>query len=277
MAGQVDGALWVRSFQPVDRAGVRLVCFPHAGGSASFFHPMARSLHPHIGVLAVQYPGRQDRRSEPGVRDIRELARRIAPELVPWSAAGPLAFFGHSMGAVVAFETARELRRLTGRPPVMLFASGRRAPSTVRDERLHQHGDEAIIGELRLLNGTDAAIFQDEELVRMVLPALRSDYEAIETYSCAPDVTVDCPVLALIGDRDPRVTADEARAWRRHTTGPFDLEVFDGGHFYLVPHAARIIDRIRARLATAAAVPGHRTDRPLPEGGGDRVTTEGRR
>lgn len=262
MAARVDGALWIRSFRPVDRATVRLVCFPHAGGSASFFSPMARALPPHIGVLAVQYPGRQDRRSEPAVRDIRELARQIAPTLEPASATGPLAFFGHSMGAVVAFETARELRRLTGRSPVVLFASGRRAPSTVRDERLHLSGDEAIIAELKQLNGTDSAIFQDEELVRMVLPALRGDYQAIETYRCADDVTVDCPVRALIGDRDPRVTAEEARAWRRHTTGDFDLQLFEGGHFYLVPHAARVIDRIAAELTPCAAAPEIRPTGP---------------
>ncbi|MFF8811967.1 thioesterase II family protein [Streptomyces pactum] len=261
MATRDDEALWIRGFRPPGGAAVRLVCFPHAGGSASFYGPMARSFPPQAEVLAVQYPGRQDRRSEPVVRDIRELARRIAPVLEPAVAAGPVAFFGHSMGAVVAFETVRELQRRTGRAPVALFASGRRGPSTVRRESLHRDGDEAILAELRALNGTDSVILQDDDLLRMVLPALRGDYQAIETYRCAPDATVDCPVLALIGDRDPRVTAEEARVWQRHTTGRFDLQFFDGGHFYLVPRATEVMDRVAAGLQEYAAVPVDPTPR----------------
>jgi surfactin synthase thioesterase subunit len=201
-----------------------------------------------VCVLAVQYPGRQDRRAEPAAEDIGELARGIADALEPWADEGPMAFFGHSMGSVVAFETARELERTAGTGPVVLFASGRRAPGILRDERVHQGDDDAILAELQRLNGTESALLRDDELVRMMLPAIRSDYRAVETYTCPPDATVRAPIVALIGNDDPRVGVDEAREWARHTTGGFALHTFPGGHFYLQPRLTDVRDVLTAEL-----------------------------
>ncbi|WP_238846327.1 thioesterase II family protein [Nocardia terpenica] len=105
-----DEKLWFRRSQPTEQAEHRLVCFPHAGGAASYFTPVARALAPDVDVLAVQYPGRQDRRSEPGIDDIGVLADRVHDIIRTWPSR-PLTLFGHSMGAVVAFEVARRLRR----------------------------------------------------------------------------------------------------------------------------------------------------------------------
>ncbi|MER7680978.1 alpha/beta fold hydrolase [Streptomyces sp. NPDC096934] len=231
--------LWIRSFRPAPEAAERLVCFPHAGGSASFYLPVAAALSPAVDVVAVQYPGRQDRRHEPGLTSVAELADRVAEALRAWQDR-PLTFFGHSMGAVVAFEVARRLER-SGTGPVRLFASGRRAPSRTRDERVHTLGDDRLIAEIRALSGTDSRLLDDEELLRMVLPAIRNDYTAVETYLAAPEDTVRCPVTVLVGDDDPKTSLDEARAWESHTLGGSTLQVFPGGHFYLTERAADVL------------------------------------
>ncbi|MEU9554319.1 thioesterase II family protein [Streptomyces fumanus] len=247
-----DGSnLWLRRFHPAPDAPARLVCFPHAGGSASFYFPVSAALADDCDVTALQYPGRQDRRTEPNVDDIGVLADRIAPELVPLFDR-PVVFFGHSMGAIVAFEVARRLQS-GGRTPALLFASGRRAPSTRRVENVHQRDDDGLVAELKAMSGTDAQVLGDEELLRMVLPAIRSDYRAIETYGPV-EATVDCPITALIGDADPKATLEEAEAWRAHTTAGFHLQVFDGGHFYLSSRAAEVIAVVREALRDAVAV-----------------------
>lgn len=244
----VDGDAWVSHFHPARPGSPRLVCLPHAGGSASFYFPVSAALHPDIEVLAVQYPGRQNRRLEEPVRDIHTLADRVAAALRPWCTQ-PLAFFGHSMGAVVAYEVALRLQRAPGAAaPAVLFASGRRAPSAWREETVHQRDDDGMVRELRRLAGTESELLADEEVLRMIMPALRADYEAIETYAPRSQGQLDCPVTALIGDSDPRVTIDEARAWQGHTTGGFEMRTFSGGHFYLTAHQDEIIAMLRDRL-----------------------------
>jgi surfactin synthase thioesterase subunit len=238
---------WLRRFHPATGSAVRLVCFPHAGGSASFFHPVSARLSPAIEVLGVQYPGRQDRRAEPNIDAIPGLADAIHAVLRGF-ADRPLAFFGHSMGAVLAYEVGLRLRR-DGVTLARLYASGRRAPSRYRPETVHEQGDERLIAEVRQLSGMDAGLLDDPETLEMIMPALRSDYRAIETYRHTPGQLLTCPVVALVGDADPRVDLDEARAWADHTTGPFDLRIFPGDHFYLVGQSAQVIALIRDDLA----------------------------
>ncbi|WNV84060.1 alpha/beta fold hydrolase [Umezawaea sp. Da 62-37] len=243
----VDTALWIRRFHPDPDSEVRLVCLPHAGGSASFYYPVSESLRPGVEVLAVQYPGRQDRRSEPCVDTVDVLADRIVSALEPWVGDKPLALFGHSMGATLAFEVARGLER-RGTAPVALFASGRRAPSRYRDDQVHLRDDDGIVAELQLLSGTDSRLLGNEDLLRLVIPVIRADYKAVETYRCEPGARVSCPVTVLVGDSDPKATIEEARAWSEHTTGAFDLQVYPGGHFYLSTHQDEVTDLISARL-----------------------------
>lgn len=238
--------LWVRRYHPAPDASTRLVCFPHAGGSASFYFPVSAALNGVADVAALQYPGRQDRHTEKGIDSIAELADRAHEALRPCSDR-PLVFFGHSMGAVLAFEVALRFER-DGQGPVHVFASGRRAPSTYRPEDVHLRDDDGIIAEMRKLSGTDPRVLGNDEVLRMVLPAIRSDYTAIEKYRADPGATIAAPITVLTGDADPRTTLDEARAWEQHTTGGFDLKVFPGGHFYLTEHATEVIEVIRERL-----------------------------
>ncbi|MFF0226983.1 thioesterase II family protein [Streptomyces sp. NPDC004629] len=245
---------WVSTFNPAPSAAVRLACLPHAGGSASFFFPLAKAFGPDVEVMAVQYPGRQARRNEPGIDNVPEYADRIFAALRQL-ADRPLALFGHSMGAVLAYEVALRMREARLPAPARLFASGRRAPSRYRDEQVHKGTDAQIVAELRGLGGPNLSMLADPEVLALILPAVRGDYRAVERYRHDPDARLDCPVTVLVGDEDPRVTLDEARAWAEHTTGPTELEVFGGGHFYLVDHAKAVIDLLARRLNTRGAEP----------------------
>jgi surfactin synthase thioesterase subunit len=239
---------WVRRFHPAPDGDTRLVCLPHAGGSASFFFPVSRALAPAVDVLAVQYPGRQDRRHEPAVDTIADLADRIVDVLRQLDDR-PLALFGHSMGATLGYEVALRMRDVGLPAPVHLFVSGRRAPSRYRDEQTHQLSDARIVAELRDLSGTDTAMLTDPELLGMILPAIRGDYRAIETYRHDPDRMLDCPVTVLTGADDPTVSLAEARAWDEHTTGPTDLHVLPGGHFFLIDQSDRVIAMLTRTLS----------------------------
>ncbi|MFJ7591014.1 thioesterase II family protein [Streptomyces sp. NPDC097617] len=240
---------WLRRFHPAEDAPLRLFCFPHAGGAASYYFPMSRALSPCADVLAVQYPGRQDRRHERCVEDLRELADLVVAQLRPWCDR-PVALFGHSLGASLAFEVALRLQEAGDPAPVALFASGRRAPSHHRENQLvHLAPDDQLLAEIRALSGTDPAVLADDELLRSVLPAIRGDYKAAETYRYRPGPALTCPITVLTGDIDPAVTAEEAAGWADHTDGPFALHRFAGGHFYLNRHSAEVIDLIRQQLA----------------------------
>jgi pyochelin biosynthesis protein PchC len=245
-----DPGTWIRRYHDAPGAKIQLVCFAHAGGSASFFFPVAKALSPAVDVTAVQYPGRQDRRSEPNIDNLPDLADAIFPAVRPL-ADRPLAFFGHSMGAVLAYEVALRLEKDGAPPLTRIFASGRRAPSRYREEAVHKKDDAGILDELRQLSGTNTDLLGDPETVEMILPAIKSDYRAVETYRDIPGRTVSAPILAVIGDTDPKVTTDEAKAWADHTTGSFELKTFPGGHFYLVDQAPQLIKLISDDLTGA--------------------------
>jgi surfactin synthase thioesterase subunit len=226
---------------------MRLVCFPHAGGAATAYAPLARALPATIETLALQYPGRQDRLAEPAVESIDELVAAVLPELRPWLDR-PFAFFGHSTGAIVAYEVARVLQDEQGLMPVGLIASGRRGPSTHRAEHVHRGGDRSLLREVARLGGTPPELLADEEVQQLMLPALRGDYKAIETYEWRPGPPLDCPIFAVVGEDDPLATESEAAAWRAQTSAGFELHVLPGRHFYLVDQQHEVIALISRML-----------------------------
>ncbi|MFG3498315.1 thioesterase II family protein [Streptomyces sp. NPDC047928] len=231
---------------------VRLICFPHAGGSAGAYLPLTRVLAPRLDVVAVQYPGRQDRRREPGVADITELARLVAERLTATSSdSRPYAFFGHSMGALLAYETARALRDRQAPAPVRLFLSARGAPSTAPNPHDSLPDDTAILAAVRALGGTGAAVLDDPELVAMALPALRADYRALASYTWRPGDPLDTPFSVLCGLDDPVVGTAEAARWGEHTRAGSDLTLLPGGHFYLDQRLGDVAELILRGVRTA--------------------------
>jgi pyochelin biosynthetic protein PchC len=237
--------LWLRRFKPVPDPRITLVCLPHAGGAASFFLPLSRALPAGIELAAVQYPGRQDRYRERPLRSIGALADALADVLpnVPG-----LVLFGHSMGAIVAFEVVRLIERSSA-GCLGLIASGCRAPMLSQDNGVHRHDDAGLVRETRQLGGTDTRVLEDAEMRARILPALRADYFAIETYRAEQGAVVRCPIGALAGEADPRVSIAAARAWRSATTGTFSFDVFPGGHFFPDTSAYAVRETLLTRIS----------------------------
>lgn len=209
--------------------------------------PFSAELSAKAQVLSVQYPGRHDRWAEECVDNIPDLADEVFTALLP-RLDRPVFLFGHSMGATVAFEVARRLEYHKGFVPGCLFVSGRRAPEHIRDEGVHLRDDDGLLTELRGLSGTEAEVLADRDLIEVLLPAIRSDYKAAETYVYQPGPALSCPIVALVGDSDPRVTVDQACDWREHTSGPFELTVFPGGHFFLSAERPAVSGIVAKRL-----------------------------
>ncbi|GGZ80912.1 thioesterase [Streptomyces bluensis] len=252
--------VWFRRFPSAENAltgpgrgaECELVCFPHAGGSATYWQPLARALAPTVDVAAVQYPGRLDRLREAPVEDLHLLADLIAEALGP-RGDRPRALLGHSMGASLAYEVAVRLARRPGEEPQLLVVSGRRGPAAARGRnREWPVGDAELVRRIRGLGGTDALVLDDPGVLELILPALRGDYRALASYEDTPGRPLSCPVVALTGDRDPEATVEEVRTWGEQTSGDFRIRVLAGGHFFLNDHAGDVIDLIRGLLPTRA-------------------------
>lgn len=249
-----DADSWVRRYRPAPDAFGRLVCMPHAGGSASYFLAASRALAPAVDVLSIQYPGRQDRGREPSIESLDDLADQTFQAVAPW-VDRPTVLFGHSLGGVLAFETARRMQA-RGLAVSGLFISGRYAPSSDRRETIHLLDDDGLAAEVRSLSGSQPELHADPEIMRAVLPAVRSDFKAAETYRYQAGPKLRCPIVALVGDADPKSTVAEADAWREFTDGGFELRVFPGDHFYLNSHAVAVFDMLAQHFkALEAAAP----------------------
>jgi pyochelin biosynthetic protein PchC len=199
--------------------------------------------------LAVRYPGREDRITEPFVEDMDEMADQIAAELAPLLDGG-LVLFGHSMGAALAFEVALLLEEKHGRGPAMLVVSGRSGPGT-EGRDLPDDNDESVIDFAKSLGSVNSAAYDDEHLRPLLLPALRADLRMIKNHSPEPGRTIKSPLSIYVGDSDPDVTVSEAYAWSDASIGESSIKVFPGGHFYLVDSEAEVLDDLSARLRSA--------------------------
>ncbi|WP_034263748.1 thioesterase II family protein [Actinospica robiniae] len=237
---------WLRVLRPVARPRLRLVCLPHAGGTASFFQPWAELMPPDVELLAVRYPGRHDRYGDPFAESMEQLADPVAAALEPLLDR-PIALFGHSMGATVGYEVAVRLEA-AGRPPVRLFVSSRRAPHLPFEENLADLPDDDLVAEVRKLGGVDDGLLDLPEMRAIALPSLRADYRLVTAYCPAEPVKTSVPVVAYTGLADPGCTLDEARAWAELSLGGFELRVFPGDHFYLVPERETLLAHLFSRL-----------------------------
>lgn len=235
-----------------------MFCFPYAGGGASIYRGWAASLPSDVEVCPVQLPGRESRLRDQPFDRLPPLIAAAAEALAPHFGM-PFVFFGHSMGAMIAFELARELRR-RGKPlPLHLFVAGRRAPQLpAREEPIHDLPDDEFFAKLRELNGTPEEVLQHAELMRLLTPILRADFAVNETYEFVADEPFDCGISAFGGLGDLEVTQNDLSGWRDLTRGRFRLRMLPGDHFFL--HSARdlILEataRDLAEVATPTAQP----------------------
>ncbi|QHY94272.1 Linear gramicidin dehydrogenase LgrE [Streptomyces sp. S4.7] len=242
---------WFRSFGEVADPVSEVVCFPHAGGSSAVF----RSWHRYTSALkvtAVQLPGREVRLGEPPFQEMTALVDALAPALKPLTRR-PYAFYGHSMGALVAFEVLRRFVSLELPLPVALFVSGRDAPQYADQEQVHHLPDAELLERLRAWEGMEPQeLSQYEELVALMLPTIRADLTLAETYGYVPGPPVPVPVRVLRGTRDPLVRPGDA-GWARQTSEDCSVHDFDGGHFFVQDHERSVVTFIESALGASAA------------------------
>lgn len=230
---------WLFGFEYSERVRLRLFCFPYAGGGALIYRDWHRILPRSIGVYAAQLPGRGDRLAEPPFLDLPTLIGPLTEAIEP-HLEKPFAFFGHSMGALIAFELARKLRSEYGVEPAHLFVSGRRAPQLADSDPVTYNLDDAeFIEELRRLNGTPKVMLENPELMQLMGPILRADFQVCQTYIYTDSAPLHCPITAFGGLQDEDVTREYLQPWRTHTSGPFRLRLLPGDHFFL--HSAEAI------------------------------------
>jgi medium-chain acyl-[acyl-carrier-protein] hydrolase len=241
---------WVTIPRPNPSARLRLFCFPYAGAGASVFFTWPSQLPPDVELAAVQPPGREARLSEKPYSDMMELVEKLGEVLEPHMNV-PFAFFGHSNGAIMAFELARKLRREGRRMPLHLFLSGRMASHIAnRHPPIHALPEPEFSNQLRRLEGTPEEILQNAEIMALITPLLRADFSLAETYAYRPEAPLDVPISAYGGSGDPDVSPEDVEAWGQHTAGPFRSRIFSGGHFFLNTERAAVLQELGEELRT---------------------------
>lgn len=237
---------WLPAFGSNPRAKLRLFCLPHAGGGASAFYSWTAVLPFSIEVCPVQLPGREARLGEPCFRSVSELTGALRP-VIEAAADRPFAIFGHSMGALVAFELARAL------PPEHLFVAGHAAPHLPHlDPNLHHVPDDRFIAEVeRRYQAIPAGVKTDAELLALILPPLRGDFEIVETYRHQHGAALLCPISAFGGAANASTSMQDLDAWRMHTRSAFLLHTLPGGHFFVQTARERMLNGILEDLRHA--------------------------
>lgn len=243
---------WAVVPRPLPAPSLRLFCFPHAGGAASGYVPWATVLPAGVELVAVQPPGRERRMAETPFTELHAFTDAAYAALSPLMDR-PFAFFGHSTGALVAFEMCRRLRR-DGRPqPLQLIASGRWAPHLDDPEPpVYAMPDDQLIAALRRYGGTPEEILSDADLMAFLLPLLRADFSLGDTYRYQAEPPLEVPITAVGGVQDPRVTRDALEAWGEHTTAPFEVHLLPGDHFFLHADRGPVLSLITRALSLPA-------------------------
>jgi medium-chain acyl-[acyl-carrier-protein] hydrolase len=234
---------WVHVNQ--GKAGPRLFCLPYAGGGAAIYR-LWQPLLPEAVVCPVQLPGRENRLPEPAITDIRELVQALIIELKPYLDV-PFQFFGHSMGALLCFELARQLRREHLPGPTRLFLSAHRAPHIPHKQaKLHTLPDREFIEELKTLGGTPEAVLQNEELMQLLLPMLRADFTINETYQYKEEPPLNIPLAIMGAQEDTEVSVTDLDGWEKQTNQSFSVKIFPGDHFYIHSQQQDLIRHLRS-------------------------------
>jgi len=226
-------------------------------------------LAPDIEVCGVQLPGRENRLSEPHYQHLSNLVEELSRQIGPYLNM-PFVFFGHSMGALIGFALAREIRARYDRLPVHLFVSARPAPHLPpKRPPIYHLPDEKFVEEIRRLNGTSNEVLKNRELMELLLPTLRADMTICETYEYTADEPLNCPITAFGGRRDEYVSAVDLDAWRDHTCAEFRREMLPGDHFFLKNTERKLAD------AVAQAVQGRQDLQCFDEGTAERAVGPG--
>ncbi len=253
---QAEIAHWFHIPQPRERPLLRLYTFPFAGGTGTAYHAWAKLLPPSIELCAVMLPGRLGRLEETPYNRMAPLVAELA-RLIARRDPTPFLLFGHSMGAVLAYEVSHRLWQQFGRLPLHLIASGHRAPQLPnRRAEIYRLPQAQFIEELRQFNGTPPQLLADQDLMDLLLPALRADFEMLGTLPYVERAPLPLPITAFGGREDGEASLAEIEAWSIHTGEQFNWEQFDGGHFFVHERRGEVVARVGAIcIAATAALP----------------------
>jgi len=233
---------WVVCYRVNKSATLRLFCFPYAGGGATFYNNWPCYLPSTVEICGIQLPGRESRLAEAPCGEINRLVADVTGVIARTDM--PFAFFGHSVGALLAFACARELKMKRNICPIQLYISARRAPHIPpRNKMTWMLPRDKLIQKIRRLGGTTEEVLANAELMDIYMPMIRADLkinEAVFEYS--DDSRLPCPIIAFGGTFDPEVPYNELSAWSDYTTMDFTLNVFSGGHFYLRDQQPRFFE-----------------------------------
>jgi len=259
-----SGVKWFFCRRPNPRARCRLFCLPYAGGSAMAFREWHQFIPPTVELCPIELPGRWSRRHEPMPHEMSVLGERMAEELAEfWDL--PIVLFGHSMGGLAAFELARALRR-RGIAIRHLHVAARSAPQWPRDlsVELHHLPDDDLLHRLiQEYGGIPPAVLADRELLALVLPVIRADMTALETYDYVAEPPLACPISVYAGTDDTAVKLPTLRAWRAQTEGAFSLEYMAGDHFFPMTRPREVLERLWRHTAVSSSdTMGQRDDLP---------------
>lgn len=253
--GRTEGNTWLSIRNHVEGSRVRLFCLPHAGSGTAIFHSWKRSLPSIVDVCPILLPGREARLSDPLYTDSQALIQKIA-EAIELHLDKPYALFGHSMGALLAFEVARQLHDKGLRPPSYLFVSGRIAANLPLEHgRTHDLPTPDFLAELdRRYGGLPRQLLQNQELLDIYLPILRADMQVLETHPYGDRLPLDCPIIAFAGSNDQSVPDESLHAWSTLTRSTFSVHRIPGDHFYLATTGkARLLEILTETLTTIDA------------------------
>jgi medium-chain acyl-[acyl-carrier-protein] hydrolase len=233
MTNTSNPSKWVLFPKPSPGASARLFCFHYSGGSAQVFQAWPAYLHQTVEVGMIQLPGRGHRLTEPKITRLLALSQIVAQALQPYLDK-PFMFFGHSLGALLCFEVARCLRRENHLEPIHLFISATEAPHLRnRDEPLSSLPKAALIEKLHEFNGTPLEVLQNEEMMELLLPTIRADFELCETYEYHPEAPLGCSLTIYGGIEDHKVESGRLASWSEMTVGASNIRMFSGGHFFI--------------------------------------------
>jgi len=236
---------WFIRPQPKLAPAARLICLPYAGGSAATYVPWAKSLPLPVELVALQPPGRGSRMNETPHAQMEALVAELM-RVFPMLTDRPYVLFGHSLGSRVAFEVTLQCQRKGIPMPARFIASGSRAPHlTKRELPIHDLPDAQFVEALRDLDGTPEEILNNSELLQWLLPLLRADFRIADLH-VAPRTALNCPLTVLAGTEDETVSRAEAEAWKELTTGEFDIQWVNGGHFFVERNQAWVLEQVTA-------------------------------
>ncbi len=245
---------WFESFSPNPTAEARLFCFSYAGGNPTTFRDWHRFLPSDLAVLAIQLPGPGTRIQEPPICEFKPLVEDLK-NLIINNSEKPFFFFGHSLGALLAFELARTLNRSPLRQPSLLILSACSAPQWMSERskrnrlnQSHQLSDELLIQKLKDLGGTPKEVLENLELMQLFLPAIRADLCLTENYIYEEGAPLTCPMIVCGGEKDDEVVPESLDDWSLQTGSSFKKEIFPGNHFYLYESKAALLKKISGEI-----------------------------